>query len=83
MKNDADPMRPTQGSRAPPVCAARSKRTGEPCRGAGGARRPGLPDARRGGGGPEGQRNGAWRHGGRSREVVRLRALVRALGKLG
>lgn len=31
------------------------------------------------GGGPEGRGNGAWRHGGRSREVTRTRAFVALL----
>jgi hypothetical protein len=40
-----------------------------------------VQDARRGGGGPQGKANGAWRHGGRSGEVTRTRALVAALGR--
>jgi hypothetical protein len=33
----------------------------------------------RGSGGPEGPRNGNWRHGGRSNQVLALRAIERML----
>ncbi len=82
MKGDADPMRPAQRLQEAPRCAARSKRTGEPCQG------PAVRGSRvcrmhgAGGGGPVGLANGAWRLGGRSGELTRTRALVAALGRL-
>ena len=82
MKGDADPMRPARRLQDAPRCTARSKRTGAPCKG------PAVRRARvcrmhgAGGGGPEGKANGAWRHGGRSGEMTRTRALVALLGRL-
>ncbi len=91
MKGDADPMRPVtrtltrpaQRLQDAPRCAARSKRTGQPCQGSAvrGSRVCRMHGA--GGGGPEGPANGAWRHGGRSGELTQTRALVAALGRLG
>lgn len=76
MISDADPMRPELRLRRAPRCTARSKRTGEPCRG------PAVRGWRvcrmhgAGGGGPTGRVNGAWRHGGRTQEMMQTRALV-------
>ena len=71
----------TQAMHAAPRCAAKSKRTGQPCRapavhgwtvcrmhGAGGGAKPGRAHPN-------------WKHGGRSREAVDLRKLVNVLGR--
>jgi hypothetical protein len=64
---------------AAPRCAARSKRTGQPCR----------APAVRGwkvcrmhgacGGAPEGKRNGNYRHGARTKATIELWRLIKSL----
>ena len=82
LKDDSDPMHPVRRLQDAPHCAARSKRTGEPCQG------PAVRGSRvcrmhgAGGGGPTGRANGAWRHGGRTQEVTQTRALVAMLHRL-
>jgi hypothetical protein len=75
-KPDANPM---QSAHAAPRCCARSKRTGAPCRAPAvrGWRVCRMHGAR--GGAPEGQANGAWRHGERGREAEARRREVDAL----
>ena len=78
MKGDANPM---HSAHATPRCAARSKRTGLPCRA------PAVRGWRvcrmhgAGGGAPLGRAHGAWRHGGRSGEAMALRRLTNALAR--
>ena len=66
---------------AAPRCAARCKRSGLPCRAPAvrGWAVCRMHGAR--GGAPTGRRNGAWRHGGRTREMEELRALVAEMGR--
>ena len=47
-----------------------------------GRRRCRMHGGARGSGGPEGPRNGAWRHGGRSGQVLAMRAMERQLLRL-
>ncbi len=65
-----------------PRCTATSKRTGTPCQAAAvtGWRVCRFHGA--GGGGPKGERNGAYLHGGRTAEVVEVRREVAALSRL-
>lgn len=75
MKPDANPMQSAHDAQR---CAATSKRTGAPCRAPAvrGWRVCRMHGAR--GGAPEGEANGAWRHGERGREAAEARArLVR------
>lgn len=76
MKGDANPM---QSAHAAPRCQARSKRNGAACRAPAvrGWTVCRMHGAR--GGAPEGSRNGAWRHGGRSRESIEGREGIAAL----
>ena len=78
-ETDANPMRSAHAS---PRCAARSKRTGLPCR---------APAVRgwcvcrmhgAGGGAPRGSAHGAWRHGGRSHEVTEARKRAGVLDRM-
>lgn len=73
MKTDINPMRGATR------CRAHSKRTGLPCR---------SPAVRgwtvcrmhgAGGGAPHGERNGNYRHGQRTQEAARMKAMVRDL----
>lgn len=63
-------------------CTARSKRSGQPCRA------PAVRGHRvcrmhgAGGGAPEGEANGNYRHGGRTQELTRAVRLCRALGQI-
>jgi hypothetical protein len=68
-------INPMQRAHAAPRCTARSKRTRNPavrgwqvCR---------MHGAR--GGAPEGERNGNYRHGARSKETIELRKLIKSL----
>ena len=78
-KTDADPVHPTDRLNAARRCTARSKQTGLPCKSPAvrGWKVCRMHGAR--GGGPRGQRNGAWKHGERSEEAEMRRALVRML----
>jgi hypothetical protein len=60
-------------------CRARSKRTGEPCRAPAvqGWQVCRMHGAR--GGAPEGKRNGNYKHGGRTKEVINAGREVNAL----
>ncbi len=79
LETSIDPMqRPLLMLRSP-RCGART-RAGSPCRS------PATPKGRcrlhggaKGSGGPEGPRNGAWRHGGRSSKALAIRAMERML----
>ena len=79
MESNANPM---QRAHAAPRCAARSKRTGLPCRG------PAVRGWRvcrmhgAGGGAPRGQAHGAWKHGGRSGDTVLMRRLTAELRRM-
>jgi hypothetical protein len=93
---DANPMGEAAGERcgwlahAPPRCRTTSKASGERCRCPAVAGRPTCRAHGGKGGAPAGERNGAWRHGGRSaaraaakrerREL--LRVARRLLGRL-
>lgn len=73
MKTDANPMQ-----RAP-RCNAHSKRTGLPCRAPAVS---GLTVCRMhgaGGGAPSGRRNGAWRHGDRTKSAEAMRSQLAKL----
>lgn len=78
MGSDANPM---QRAHDAPRCAARSKRTGAPCRA------PAVRGWRvcrmhgAGGGAPRGKAHGAWKHGGRSGDAVAVRRLASALAR--
>ena len=78
MESDANPM---QTAHSAPRCHAKAKTTGLPCK---------APAVRgwkvcrmhgAGGGAPRGQRNGSWRHGGRTAEAVELRRWAMELVK--
>ena len=73
MKTDIIP------THASPRCTAHSKRTGLPC---GSPALTGWSVCRMhgaGGGAPSGKRNGNYRHGGRTKEAIDLRASMRDL----
>ena len=65
-----------------PRCRAKSKRTGLPCRS------PAVTGHRvcrmhgAGGGAPEGKRNGNFKHGGRTKEVIEAARYTRELLRL-
>ena len=62
-----------------PRCGART-RAGSPCRSPATSKgRCRLHGGAKGSGGPEGMRNGNWRHGGRSNQVLARRAVERLL----
>ena len=63
-----------------PRCTAKSKRSGQRCRAPAvkGWRVCRMHGAR--GGAPEGERNGNYRHGARTKEAIELRKLIRRLG---
>jgi len=69
---------PMQRAHAAPRCSAKSKRTGQPCRA------PAVRDYRvcrmhgARGGAPEGQRNGNYKHGTRTKEMVDLLKLLKS-----
>jgi hypothetical protein len=73
---DANPM---QSAHEAPRCAARSKRTGAPCRAPAvrGWKVCRMHGAR--GGAPDGLRNGAWVHGERGREAAEAHARIAGL----
>ena len=72
-------INPMQRAHAAPRCAAKSKRTGKPCRA------PAVRGFRvcrmhgAGGGAPTGKRNGNYRHGARSKETVELWKLIKSV----
>jgi hypothetical protein len=70
---------PMRKAHAAPRCRARSKRTGERCRAPAvrGWNVCRMHGAR--GGAPEGKRNGNYRHGARTKEVISLRKFIRSL----
>jgi len=81
MKAGADPLHrdPLADARKAPRCAARSKRTGKPCR------NPAVRSWRvcrmhgARGGGPSGRRNGAYRHGLRTKDAAAERSEMMTL----
>ena len=64
---------------AAPRCTAKSKRTGLPCRAPAvkGWKVCRMHGAR--GGAPEGERNGNYKHGARTKEMIALRKLIKSL----
>jgi len=82
-KSDDNPMqRPATPLQQAKRCSAKSKRTGQPCRspavnGWAVCRMHGA-----GGGAPEGQRNGNYRHGDRTKRTLAALMAVRVLGRL-
>lgn len=81
MKADVDPMRPAQRLQDAPRCCAHSKRTGLPCKAPAvrGWKVCRMHGAR--GGAKPGPAHPSYRHGGRSQETVRLRAMVAEMTK--
>jgi hypothetical protein len=75
----ADEVSPMDKAHNAPRCTARSKRSGQRCRAPAvrGWRVCRMHGAR--GGAPEGERNGNYRHGARTKEAIELRKLIRAL----
>jgi hypothetical protein len=74
-----NPMRNIRKAHAAPRCTAKSKRTGQRCRAPAvrGFRVCRMHGAR--GGAPEGERNGNYRHGFRSKENMALWKLIKAM----
>jgi len=70
---------PMQKAHAAPRCTARSRRSGERCRSPAvrGWSVCRMHGAR--GGAPEGERNGNYRHGARSKETIAFWRLIKAL----
>jgi len=70
---------PMHKAHAAPRCTARSKRTGQLCRAPAvrGWRVCRMHGAR--GGAPEGKRNGNYRHGGRTKEIIVAWKLIKSL----
>ena len=82
MKGDANPMHPAQRLLLAPRCTAKAKRTGQPCQapavnGWSVCRMHGAH-----GGAPSGPANGAWQHGGRSAETVKVRKFGKLLAQM-
>ena len=71
-----NPMQNIQKAHAAPRCKAKSKRTGQRCRAPAvrGFRVCRMHGAR--GGAPEGERNGNYRHGARTKETIGLRRFI-------
>ena len=71
---------PINKAHAAPRCTARSKRSGQCCRAPAvkGWKVCRMHGAR--GGAPEGERNGNYRHGARTKEVIALTKFIRRLG---
>lgn len=82
MKSDDNLMNPVERLRNAPRCSATAKASGERCKcpAVGGWNVCRVHGAR--GGAPKGSRHGMWKHGGRSREAITLRALVAELQRL-
>jgi hypothetical protein len=74
-----NPMQNLQKAHAAPRCQATSKRTGQRCKAPAvrGFRVCRMHGAR--GGAPEGERNGNYRHGGRSKETIALWKLIKGM----
>jgi hypothetical protein len=74
-----NPMQNMRKAHAAPRCRAKSKRTGQRCRAPAvrGFRVCRMHGAR--GGAPEGEQNGNYRHGARSRENMTLWKLIKAM----
>jgi hypothetical protein len=72
-------INPMQRAHDAPRCKARSKRTGQPCRSPAvrGWKVCRMHGAR--GGAPEGKRNGNYRHGGRTKEMIGVWKLIKSL----
>lgn len=70
---------PMHRAHAAPRCTARSKRTGKPCRSPAvrGWKVCRMHGAR--GGAPEGERNGNYRHGARTKEMIEVWKLIKSL----
>jgi len=75
-------INPMQSAHDAPRCKAKSKRTGLRCRSpaVNGYRVCRMHGA--GGGAPEGKRNGSFRHGGRTREVIEASRFIRAMARV-
>ena len=79
---DTEPKQRRLPMHLSPRCGART-RSGSLCRSpATGKGRCRMHGGAKGSGGPEGPRNGAWRHGGRSNEARAMRALEKLLLQL-
>jgi glucans biosynthesis protein len=72
---------PMQKVHAAPRCRAKSKRTGKPCRAPAvrGYQVCRMHGAR--GGAPEGERNGNYRHGARSKEIIEMARLIKKIAR--
>lgn len=78
MKSDGNPM---QSAHASPRCAARSKRTGLPCKNPAVRDWPVCRMHGAGGGQPAGEKHPNYRHGLRTKHMEEVRRLVSVLGK--
>ena len=82
-KTDNNPMQNLLPMHLSPRCGAHSRRTGKPCR------NPAMKNGRcrmHGGkspGAPRGERNGNYRHGGRTQQAKAVRLLLRLSKVLG
>jgi len=74
-------INPMQKAHAAPRCSARSKRTKKPCRAPAvqGYRVCRMHGAR--GGAPEGERNGNYRRGARSKQSIQMARLIKTLAR--
>lgn len=77
MKSDVNPMSPAlQTANSAPRCRARSKRTGEQCKGPAVSSWQVCRFHGAGGGHKAGPTHPSWKHGLRSQEAVRTRKLI-------
>jgi hypothetical protein len=76
-KSDVNPMQKTLPMHQSPVCGAHSRRTGNPCRNGAMANGRCRMHGGKSPGAPEGERNGNYRHGGRTQQAKAIRLLVR------
>ncbi|TCL01620.1 hypothetical protein BXY66_2936 [Shimia isoporae] len=81
-KADTNPMCRIDFMNAAPRCTATSKRTGERCKGPAVRGRTVCRFHGAGGGAPEGEENGAFRHGGRTKEAQAIRKLAMLMRRL-
>ena len=91
LRANVNPMHSTKKDRldvnrlhAGPRCTARSKRSGQQCRGPAvrGKRVCRMHGGARGSGAPTGKQNGNYRHGARSAEAIALRRRINYWGRL-
>lgn len=81
MKNEIH-TNPMQSAHAAPKCHAKAKTSGNPCKAPAviGWKVCRMHGA--GGGAPSGPENGAWKHGGRSKEVIELQRMAQGIARL-